>query len=85
MKNMGKDASVAPGTVTDISKGKHLTVVAKTRQAAKRSHPAGTRRVVVIKPDPRVWKQAVQIAGGNVKRLEVRDHETVVVHNNNIR
>jgi hypothetical protein len=82
---MSRDASVAPTTVTDISRGKHQTGVAKTRQASKRAHPAGTRRVVVIKPDQRVWKQAVQMAGGNVKRLEVRDHETVVVHNNNIR
>lgn len=80
MKRMSRDASVAPATVTDISQGKHQRAVAK-RAAAKRSHPAGTRGTKVIKPDPRVWRKAKSLAGGNVKRLEVRDHETVIVHN----
>ena len=78
---MSRDASVAPGTVTDISQGKHQRAVAK-RAAAKRSHPAGTRGVKVIKPDPRVWARAKELAHGNIRRLEIRDHETVVVHNN---
>jgi hypothetical protein len=47
-----------------------------------------TRRssaVTVRRPDPEVWRQALELADGDPRRVEVRDDGSVVVHNERIR
>ncbi len=53
-----------------------------TRPPARRSHRAP---VTVRRPDPRVWSHALQLAGGDHRRLEVLSDGTVVVHNRQAR
>lgn len=38
-------------------------------------------KVTTVTVDPQVWAAAMQIAGGNTARLEVRSATNVVVHN----
>ncbi|MDP9435981.1 MAG: hypothetical protein M3P93_12635 [Actinomycetota bacterium] len=37
--------------------------------------------VVVRRPDPRAWRQALQLTGGDHRRLEVLADGSVTVHN----
>jgi hypothetical protein len=37
--------------------------------------------VSVRRPDPRVWRQALELAGGDHRRLDVQQDGTVVVRN----
>lgn len=80
MNQVQKRASVAPATVTDISKGRHQGIAKRTE--AKRNHPAGTGKLRVIKPDIRVWKVAMRLAKNNPRLLEVRSTSEVIVHHN---
>lgn len=73
-------ASVAPRTVTEISQGKHKP--RQTRRASMAGHPA-SGRITHIRTDIRVWKVAMKLAKGDRHRLEVRQPDVVVVHNNN--
>jgi hypothetical protein len=41
--------------------------------------------VTVRRPDPEVWRQALELADGDPRRVEVRDDGSVVVHNERIR
>ncbi len=47
-----------------------------TRPNARRPAPVTVRR-----PDPQAWDQALRLAGGDHRRLEVLADGTVVVHN----
>ena len=46
---------------------------------------AGANQVSVRRPDPKVWRQALELAGGDHRRLEVRQDGTVVVRNEKLR
>ncbi len=46
------------------------------RPAPRRPAPVSVRR-----PDPQAWRQALRLAGGDHRRLEVLADGTVVVHN----
>ncbi len=54
-------------------------MIAMQRLPAARSRRA--LEVVVRRPDPRAWRQAMQLAGGDQRRLEVLADGSVTVHN----
>lgn len=70
-----KVASLHEHTVKDAAN--HAAVFNNRR----RYSPKLVTKVVRIKPHPLVWKAAISLAKGDVSRLEVRNHETVIVHN----
>jgi hypothetical protein len=76
LNKMRDKASVAPATVTAISKGE----VRRTRKKAGKPQNVASP-VHIVKPDIRVWKMALRLAKGNRKRLEVVEPTTVIVHN----
>lgn len=78
MNKVVEKASVATRTVTEISEGKH-DPAPRTRRKPTYTGRSGRVDHTVI--DMRVWKKAMQIAKGNRQRLEVRTHDTVIVHN----
>lgn len=51
-----------------------------TRQQNRRA-----AKVDVIRPDAGVWRRALALAEGDVRRLTVRADGTVVVHNQPVR
>jgi len=77
-KRVAKVATVAQRTVTEISEGKHEPPK-RTRRTPTNTGRSGKVKTTVV--DTRVWKKAMQIAKGNRHRLEVKDHETIIVHN----
>jgi hypothetical protein len=76
VNKLREKASVAPATVTKISRGERVT---PRRKAGKPQNVASP--VKASKPDVRVWKVALRLAKGNHKRLEVVEPTTVIVHN----
>jgi hypothetical protein len=79
-KRVVNAASVAPSTVEDIGKGKVKVPVAR-KVSRTPSKTGRSSKVTHTRIDKRVWATAMKIAKGNRHLLEVRDHETVVVHN----
>lgn len=69
-------ASVHPATVTAISQG---TLTPRRRQTYTRGPLRGQQ--YVIKVDPRVWSTALELAGGDATRIQIRSATEVVVTN----
>lgn len=46
---------------------------------------ARSSAVVVRRPDPAVWREALRIAAGDARRIEVLSDGSVVVHNERVR
>lgn len=51
--------------------------------ARARTTKAGA--VTVRRPDPEVWRQALSLADGDARRIEIRQDGTVVVRNQKVR
>ena len=66
-----------PQTVTAYSKGE----VGKKRPKA----PASRSGITTLRVDPRILKIARKLAGGNIRRIEVRSFTCVVVKNHRVR
>ncbi len=49
------------------------------------AHSRRVQEVVVRRPDPRAWRQALQLTGGDHRRLEVLADGSVTVHNKPLR
>ena len=54
------------------------------RKKRPASH-ASANQVSVRRPDPRVWLHALELAGGDHRRLDVQQDGTIVVRNQNSR
>lgn len=72
-----KVASVAPSTVTKVSKGQ-VAVPRRVRAAEVRPRAS---KVDVVQVDPQVWRAALTAAGGDAGRLEVVSTTEVLVRN----
>lgn len=58
------------------------TLLAVPTPANQRSK---SKSVIVRRPDARVWRQALRLAGGDARRLEVLADNSVVVRNSRVR
>jgi len=71
-----KRASVAPRTVTAVSRGEVGPTPRQPRKRAQnRSQPVHTH----VKVDRRVMTAAKKLCTGSYTRIEIVDHETVIV------
>lgn len=69
-------AAVAPSTVTKVSKG----AVAQPRAArAAEVRPRTSRVATSSKADPLAWATALDLAGGDARRLVVESYTQVLV------
>jgi len=57
----------------------------RRRAPRKLSLTRKTPPVVIIKPATRVWTTALEIAGGDTRRLEPLPDGTVLIHNERVR
>lgn len=78
MTEFDKTASMAPRTITEISKGRHEPDVRLPRRRGK-----GKPKVDVVTKnvDPRVWAEAKRLARGDCHRIEVVAPDNVIVWN----
>lgn len=54
---------------------------------SRRTHRSAPRHyaVQVRRPDPEVWKRALELADGDAHRIDVLDDGSVLVHNTRVR
>lgn len=74
---MRKTASVAPSTVTKVSKGLVAAPVARRERAVESR--VRTSRVAVTRVNPAVMEVALRAAGGDASRIEVVSATEVIV------
>ena len=74
MKKVGRDASVHPATLS----GK-IPTYDKGKARMKSANPNG--RLAVTQMHDEVWATALELAGGDVTRIERISHDEVIVHN----
>lgn len=77
MKRVAKDASVHEKTVQKVASG---TV---RKPAKKRNQATGSvsSAVLHIKVRPDVWAKALELCGGNPRRIQVIAADQVLIHN----
>lgn len=81
---MIKNTRVHEKTVQKVAKGevkKPRHTRRKTAQDRIRMTQKGTGRVVIVKVDPRVMKEARRLAKGDMSRIQIKDETTVIVKN----
>jgi hypothetical protein len=57
----------------------HRDTVARHPRSPQRKPKSGPVTVLLV--DPKVWRHALDMADGDVRRLQIVDETTVVIHN----
>lgn len=75
-------------TTRDDVRPHHKTVTKFSERQGGRKRPsklASRPLITTLRVDPRILKIARELAGGNVRRIEVRSYTCVVVKNHRVR
>lgn len=81
MTEFQDQASVAPATVTAISRGEHLQKKQRTRRPKQEApiYKQYSKRPSWLNEE--VWDTALELANGDFRRLEVIGAADIIVHN----